>query len=109
MSRRRKMTRKAMIVLFFLSLGFEVLLVVSTVADLRPRSSVAVEALFAYQNHPSKETRDRWEQELSKMNREVRTERIIGYSSMIGNGLISLFLGAKLLKGRRADDVRRPG
>jgi hypothetical protein len=73
------MTRKITIFVFLLSLGFEVLLIVSTVADLRPRRSATVEALFAYQNHPGRETH-----ELDKMNRELRTKRIIGYSSLVG-------------------------
>jgi hypothetical protein len=96
------MTRKITIFVFLLSLGFEVLLIVSTAADLRPRRSATVEALFAYQNHPGKETHDRRAQELDKMNRELRTKRIIGYSSLVGNGLISLYLGARVIKAHRS-------
>jgi hypothetical protein len=99
------MTRKIMIFVFLVSLAFEILLVMSTVADLRPRSSAATEALFAYQNYPTKETRDRWDQEHDKMNQEVRTKRIIGYSLLVGNGLMSNYFGAKLIK-RRVHDVR---
>jgi len=98
------MTRKVMIFLFLVSLAFEILLVMSTVADLRPRSSAATEALFAYQNHPTKETRDRWEQEQAKMNQEARIKRIVGYLLLVGNGLISIYFGARVITG--VHDVR---
>src|ERR1700686_5610799 len=94
------MTRRVMIILLLLSGGVEILLTVSTMADLRPRSSAAVEALFAYRNHPDTETRDRWQREFNKMNREVSTKRVVGYSLLIGNRLFAFYLGALLVRRR---------
>jgi hypothetical protein len=87
-----------------LSAGFEVLLLAATLGDFRPRNSAALAALFTYQNHPSKETGDRREQELHKMNREVETKRIAGYSLLVANGLVLLYLGAKLVNKLRSSN-----
>jgi hypothetical protein len=92
------MRPKVIWVLFVAVLALEIVFLLSTLSVFRPRSSSAIEALFAYRNHPSLETQQRWEQELAKMNREVRLKKTVGYALSAANGIFLVYLGTKLRK-----------
>ena len=100
---------RVVVLAFFILTVLEVMLLLATAADLRPRSRSAIDALFTYVKHPDAKTRAHWEEELSRVNHAVRMKRVIGCSLLFGNGVAMFFLGRRLVARNRAESGQRRG